>query len=134
VTLVDTNVLLDIWYADPEWETWSKAAVSRAGSRGAVVVNPIVLAELSPRFEEESHLTDLLAALRVELVALPVSAAWHAGKALQLYRKRGGIRPSPPPDFFIGAHAMAEGWTILTRDPRRYRTYFPKVKLIAPRS
>jgi predicted nucleic acid-binding protein len=134
VTLVDTNVFLDIWYHDPEWKVWSRSALDRAATRGPLVVNPIILAELAPRFHDEATFAEKLAGHGVTLLPLPINAGWHAGKALQLYRKRGGTRQSPPPDFFIGAHAMAEGWTILTRDPRRYRTYFPKVRLIAPRS
>lgn len=133
MTLVDTNIFLDIWYHDQEWEDWSHAALERAVSCGLVKVNPIILAELAPRFEQQAELTERLGEIGANLVELPIKAGWHAGKAWQWYRKRGGIRTSPPPDFFIGAHAMAEGLTVLTRDPWRYRTYFPKVKLIAPR-
>jgi hypothetical protein len=134
VTLVDTNVILDIWADDPEWGQWSADAFERAVSHGVVVVNPIIVSELARRFGSEGELTDALSNTRLRRIPLPAAVAWPAARAFAEYQARGGARTSPLSDFYIGAHALVEDWPILTRDPKPYRTYFPKVKLIAPRN
>ena len=131
-TLVDTNVLFDFLSEDAEWFDWSAARLQQAGDRGAVIVNPIVYAELSVRYD---RIEDVELALPAEFfvrAALPWEAAFLAAKCFERYRERGGARRSPLPDFFIGAHAAVAGLTLLTRDPTRYRTYFPQLALISP--
>ena len=130
--LVDTNVFVDLWTGDPLWGGWSEKALVRAAERGPLAVNPIIYAELCLGFERESLLEEALAEAGVRRLALPYRAAWPAARAFTAYRKRGGKRTAPLPDFFIGAHVLVEGLTLLTRDARRYRTYFPRVRLIAP--
>ena len=130
--LVDTNVFVDLWTRDPMWAAWSEEALARAAEAGPLGVNPIIYAELCLGFEKESQLETTLAEVGVRRLALPFQAAWPAAQAFAAYRKRGGGRSAPLPDFFIGAHALVEGLTLLTRDARRYRTYFPKLRLIAP--
>ena len=130
--LVDSNVILDVAAADPEWSGWSSAALLRAADEAALVINPTVYAEVSVGFE---RVEDLAAVLPVDLYRrdpLPYEAAFLAGKSFLAYRRRGGPRRSPLPDFYIGAHAAAAGYRLLTRDAARYRTYFPTVELIAP--
>ena len=104
----------------------------RAASRDAIGVNPIIYAELCLGFDRESDLDGVLARAGVRRWSLPFAAAWPAARAFARYRKRGGLRTSPLPDFFIGAHALVDGLFLLTRDARRYRTYFPHVRLISP--
>ena len=131
-TLVDTNVLFDFLSEDEEWFDWSAAMLSDAAERGPVVINPIVYAEVSVRYQ---RIEDVELALPREYFVrapLPWDAAFLAAKCFERYRRRGGSRRSPLPDFFIGAHAAVAGLTLLTRDPRRYRTYFPKLTVIAP--
>lgn len=131
-TLVDSNVILDVVTEDPEWFDWSAAALARQADAGPLVVNPIVYAETSARFEQIEDLEDALPADYFRRDPLPWEAAFLAGRCFVSYRRRGGHRRSPLPDFYIGAHALVAGMTLLTRDPRRYRTYFPRLRLIAP--
>ena len=131
-TLVDSNVLLDVITADEEWLDWSAAALSRAADESALVVNPIVYAEVAARFARIEDLEEALPRAYYERRPLPWEAAFLAGQCFVKYRRRGGARRSPLPDFYIGAHAAVEGLTLLTRDPRRYRTYFPALRLLAP--
>lgn len=131
-TLVDSNVILDVVTGDEEWCDWSAAALARQADAGPLVVNPIVYAEVSARFE---RIEDVEAALPPEYFQrqpLPWEAAFAAGRSFVAYRRRGGHRRSPLPDFYIGAHAAIAGLTLLTRDPRRYRTYFPSLRVVAP--
>lgn len=131
-TLVDSNVLLDVITADQEWLDWSAAALSRAADESALVVNPIVYAEVAARFARIEDLEEALPRAYYERRPLPWEAAFLAGQCFVKYRRRGGARRSPLPDFYIGAHAAVEGLKLLTRDPRRYRTYFPALRLLAP--
>jgi len=133
VTLVDSNVILDVWSADPEWAEWSTAAIESAAARGPLVVNPVIIAEIATRFGTERDLWRAVAEAGFRRAPLPVAAAWSANRAFGKYRERGGARLTPLADFFIGAHALVEDWSLLTRDPVGYRTYFPGVKLIAPK-
>jgi hypothetical protein len=130
--LVDTNIFVDLWTADPEWGEWSADALARAVESGPIGINPVIYAELSLGFERESDLRRALAGGGVRRWPLPYAAAWPAARAFAGYRRRGGSRTVPLPDFFIGAHALVERLTLLTRDPRRYRTYFPRLRLISP--
>jgi predicted nucleic acid-binding protein len=131
-TLVDTNVLLDIVTADPVWADWSVAALETAIAIGPAWINDVVYAEFSVRFVSIEGLDGVLADARIELAPMPRAALFLAGKAFLKYRAAGGVRTGVLPDLFIGAHAAACGWSLLTRDAARYRTYFPKIDLITP--
>jgi predicted nucleic acid-binding protein len=132
VTLVDTNVLFDFLTDDSEWFEWSAAMLEQAGNTGTVAINQVVYAEVSIRYSTFEQLNDDLSPDYFARVSIPWEAAFLAGKAFARYKRHGGTRRSPLPDFFIGAHAAVTGMTLLTRDPRRYRAYFPKLKIIAP--
>lgn len=132
MTLVDSSVLLDILTDDPSWLSWSADALARAADEGRLVINPIVYAEISTGFDRIEDLDDAVPAADFEREQLPYQAGFVAGKAFLAYRKRGGERRSPLPDFYIGAHAAVSGYRLLTRDAARYRTYFSSVELIAP--
>jgi len=130
--LVDSNVLLDIMTEDPQWFSWSAGALARAAETMRLVINPIIYAEVSIRYSRIEDLNQALPQTFVEREPLPYEAAFLAGKAFLIYRKHSGVRRSPLPDFFIGAHASIARYSLLTRDAGRYRTYFPKLPLIAP--
>ncbi|MEA2491996.1 MAG: hypothetical protein QOH21_3788 [Acidobacteriota bacterium] len=132
ITLVDSNVILDLVTDDPKWGTWSAEALSRAADESALAINPLIFAELSIGFATVEELEQLLPPEEFERLELPYEAAFLAGKAFLSYRRRGGVKGAPLADFYIGAHAAVRGMRLLTRDPRRYRTYFPTVQLIAP--
>lgn len=132
VTLVDTNVFVDVWSNDPRWGSWSARALERTAARGPLAINPIIYNELCLGFERETELDSVLTSAGVRRLPLPYDAGWPAAQAFAAYRQRGGGRRTPLPDFYIGAHAVVEGLTLLTRDAARYRTYFPRLKLIAP--
>ena len=130
--LVDSNVLLDVATNDPEWAEWSADALGRTADNAILVINPLVYAEVSIGFDA---IEDLEAALPIDLYRredLPYEAGYLAGKCFLRYRRAGGLKRSPLPDFYIGAHAAVAGYRLLTRDAGRYRTYFPTLKLIAP--
>ena len=131
--LVDTNVLIDIAVDDPRWGDWSAERLTEARDSDNLALNAIVYAELSVHFNTVEQLESVLAPFRFERLHLPWEAAFVAGKAFKRYRSRGGTKSAPLPDFFIGAHAAVAGLTLLTRDPRRYREYFPTVALICPK-
>jgi len=131
-TLIDTCVLLDVLTEDEQWGAWSGEVIRQAGERGRLVINKVIYAEVSMGFK---RIEEVDAALPVELFAredIPDQAAFLAGKAFLAYRRHGGAKTSPLPDFFIGAHAMARGLRLATRDAARFHTYFPGVELIAP--
>ena len=132
--LIDTNVVIDIVGEDPVWRDWSEHALADALLSAPTIVNPIVYAELAARFDRVEDIDGLLRKLGLQREDLPWPAAFLAGRAHVEYRGRGGERRSPLPDFFIGAHAAVRRYTLLTRDARRYRTYFPSVNLICPDS
>jgi predicted nucleic acid-binding protein len=132
VTLVDSSVVLDIVTEDPAWAEWSAEALAQARDDGLLVINPIVYAEVSTGFDRIEDLDDAVPADDFRREALPYEAAFVAGKAFLAYRRRGGQKRAPLPDFYIGAHAAVRGYRLLTRDAARYRTYFPTVTLIAP--
>lgn len=130
--LVDSNILLDVVTDDPVWGGWSAAALYQAGQGARLVINPIIYAELSVSHARLETLDALLPEDMFHREALPWTAAFLAGKAFLSYRRRGGERRSPLPDFYIGAHAAVAGYRLLTRDKGRYATYFPRLSLIAP--
>ena len=130
--LVDSNVLLDILTTDPRWYRWSAATLARLTGREKLVINPIIFAEVSQRFTRMEDADEALPSKVLEREEIPFEAAFRAGKAYLAYRRSGGQKTSPLPDFFIGAHASVSGYHLLTRDVRRYRTYFPALTLIAP--
>ena len=129
--LVDSNVLLDLFTEDEEWVDWSASMLEQAASQGRLLINPVIFSEVSVRFDSIEDVDDELAEF-VERRPLPWEAAFLAGKCFLRYRRAGGTRPAPLPDFFIGAHAAVEDLTLLTRDARRFRDYFPKLRIIAP--
>ena len=131
-TLVDSNVLLDVLQDEGEWTDWSGAMLGRAAAQGILVINPIVYAEVCFGYDTVEDLERALPAAYCRREALPWDAAFLASRAFLAYRRRGGARRSPLPDFYIGAHAAIAGHTLLTRDPKRYRSYFPKLRIIAP--
>jgi predicted nucleic acid-binding protein len=130
--LVDTNVILDIATNDARWYDWSAQALETAAERCTLVVNPIIYAEVSIAYKTIEELERGLPPNVFRRDALPYEAAFLAGKAFLKYRKRGGAKRAPLPDFYIGAHAAIAGYRLLTRDAARYRTYFPSVEVIAP--
>lgn len=130
--LVDSNVLLDVLTEDSRWSSWSMKALAEQGDRDVLAINPIIYAEVSIGFVRIEEIDAALPPPIFHRVALPWEAAFLAGKCFLAYRKRGGVRVSPLPDFYVGAHASVSGMKLLTRDATRYRTYFPKLKLIAP--
>jgi predicted nucleic acid-binding protein len=130
--LVDSSVILDVATNDPTWGSWSAEALARAADESVLVINPIVFAEVSIGFDRVEDLEDALPAELYRRDPLPFEAAFLAGKSFLAYRRRGGRRVTPLPDLYIGAHAAVAGHQLLTRDTRRYRTYFPRLVLIAP--
>jgi predicted nucleic acid-binding protein len=130
--LVDSNVLLDILTEDRRWLTWSSNALEQAADGSRLVINPIIYGEVSVGFAGIEELDHALPTSTFDREALPYEAAFLAGKAYLAYRRRPGSKASPLPDFYIGAHAAIRGYRVLTRDVSRYRTYFPRLSLIAP--
>ena len=130
--LVDTNVLIDVLEDDPRWADWSINQLRTQAQIHLLVINPIIYAELSLAFSTFETLDAVLDKLGFALREVPRPALFLAGKAFARYRKAGGSKTGVLPDFLIGAHAAVEGWTLLTRDAQRYRTYFPSVELSTP--
>lgn len=131
-TLVDSCILIDVLANDSKWADWSLDQLDQCGSIAPLVINPLILAELSPRFERAADLEAALAGLPLVRQALPWDAAFLAGQAFKIYRQTLGNKTSPMPDFYIGAHALVNGLQLLTRDAVRYRSYFPKLPIISP--
>ncbi len=131
-TLVDSDVLLDVITGDMRWADWSARQIATAMDTGRVVINPLIYAEVSVGYETLEELDELLPAGDYERESLPFVAGFAAGKAFVRYRRSGGGKRSPLPDFYIGAHAALAGYRLLTRDARRYQTYFPALTIIAP--
>lgn len=131
-TLVDTNVLIDIAVRDPAWIAWSRARLREARIRGSVIINQIIYAEFSLRYENPRQVDAALPPDEFRREGLPWAAAFAASRAFRFYRSRGGRREQVLPDFLIGAHAVIRGYTLLTRDVAGYRAYFPTLNIIAP--
>jgi hypothetical protein len=130
--LVDSNVLLDLLENDPRWYDWSAEQLQKVAEDSTLIINPVIYAEISIGFERIEELEAVIQPGIFQRRPIPWEAAFLAGKCFLRYRKLGGLRRSPLPDFFIGAHAAVEGLTLLTRDATRYRTYFPSLSIIAP--
>lgn len=130
--LVDANVLLDVLTDDPHWCAWSAEQLDDLAAQGELCINPIIYAEVSVGFERIEELDDALPSDAFTRLPLPWDAGFLAGKAFLAYRRAKGTRTSPLPDFYIGAHAAIEGMTLLTRDAKRYRSYYPKLELVCP--
>ena len=130
--LVDTNVWFDVINTDPVWYAWSAEQLDRVALQGKAAINVVIFAELSVRYQRMEDFENAIATFSIERLALPFEAGFLAAKAFQQYRKRAGTRSGTLPDFFIGAHAAVSGLALLTRDPRRYTKYFPKISLISP--
>jgi hypothetical protein len=132
MTLVDSNILLDVLTRTPDWWQWSLRQLDDAVLSGPLVINDVIYAEISTRYPSVDTVDTALRDLGIDLVAMPRAALFLAGKAFLRYRTAGGTRTGVLSDFFIGAHAQAEQLPLLTRDVRHYRTYFPTINLIAP--
>jgi len=130
--LVDSNVLLDVLGNANAWTDWSAGALEAAGNTGRLIINPVIYGEVLVRFSSMEALDEALPESIFVRERMPFAAAFLAGKAFLSYRRRGGVRQSLLPDFLIGAHAAVLGYRLLTRDARRYRTYFPRIDLLAP--
>jgi predicted nucleic acid-binding protein len=131
-TMVDSNVLLDVMTEDVRWFAWSSEVLAEAADTGRLVINPIIYAEVSVRYRRIEDVDAALPRASLEREAIPFEAAYLAGKSFLTYRRRGGTRSSTLPDFFIGAHAAIAGYQLITRDAARFRTYFPRLEIIAP--
>jgi hypothetical protein len=129
--LVDSNVILDVLTGDPIWSAWAAATLERVAEESVLVINPIVYGEVSVGYMSIEALDGALGD-RLRREPLPYAAAYLAGKCFVDYRRRGGARRSPLPDFYIGAHAAVAGYRLMTRDATWYRTYFPRLELISP--
>ena len=130
--LVDSNVLLDIATDDPNWGDWSGRALAEAAEHTTLILNPIIYAEVSIGYTTIDALDAALPANLYHREPLPWEAGFLAGKCFLFYRRRGGLRNSPLPDFYIGAHAAIGRLALLTRDAARYRSYFPTIEILAP--
>jgi predicted nucleic acid-binding protein len=130
--LVDTNVLVDVLQDDPEWADWSIGQLRAQAMLHELVVNPVIYAELSLSFSTIEALDAVVTRMELTLQEIPKPALFLAAKAFAQYRRRGGSKVQVLPDFFIGAHAAVQGWPLLTRDARRFRTYFPSLEVVAP--
>jgi hypothetical protein len=130
--MVDSNVILDVATNDPTWGDWSASTLERTADRAILVINPLIYAEVSIGFDAIEDLETALPGDLYRREALPYEAGFLAGKCFLRYRRGGGLSRSPLPDFYIGAHAAVAGYSLLTRDATRYRTYFPDLQLIVP--
>jgi hypothetical protein len=130
--LVDSCVLIDVLADDAQWADWSLDQLDKLAAEGPLVINPLILAELAARYECAADLEAALAGLPLVREPLPWDAAFLAGQAFRVYRLAAGVKTSPMPDFYIGAHALVCGMRLLTRDVRRYRNYFPRLDIVGP--
>lgn len=130
--LIDSNVWIDLIQRDPVWMPWSREQVIVARQQGPVAINAVIYAELVPNYDSAQALDEFVTASRAVLQHLSPECAYLAARAFEQYRKQGGKKTGVVADFFIGAQAVCEGWMLLTRDAARYKTYFPKIKLICP--
>jgi predicted nucleic acid-binding protein len=132
VTLIDTNILLDLVTNDAKWADWSIRQLDAASLKGPLAINDVVYTEMSVRFAAIETLEAVLDDAGISVATMPRAALFLAGKAFQRYRASGGKRTGVLPDFFIGAHAAVTRSTLLTRDAQRYRSYFPTIDLVTP--
>ena len=132
MSLIDTNVLLDLVTDDPNWADWSIAQLEAANLNGPLLINDVVYAELAVRYDRVEDLEAFVDEAGLAMAPMPRAALFLAGKVFTQYRRSAGARTGVLPDFFIGAHAAVNDLPLLTRDVGRYRTYFPTLKLITP--
>ncbi len=132
MNLVDTNVWIDIINNDPTWKDWSLRHLKLASATGGICINPVIYAELATRYTSREQLDAALGPTGVQMIELSPDAAFLAGHAFLRYRQSKGTKSGVLPDFFIGAQAQAQGFTLVTRDAARFRSYFPRVNLLAP--
>lgn len=130
--LVDSNVILDLFLDDPEWADWSEFTLAERNAEAILHINSIIYSEVSMAFERIEELESALGKAGLQMLDIPKEALFLAGKAFLTYRRRGGAKTSPLPDFYIGAQAAVLDIDLITRDVSRYRTYFPSVRLISP--
>ena len=130
--LIDSNVWIDLIQQDARWLEWSLEQTQRARAQRLAVINPVIYAELAPAYNSAAELAAFVRASKTPMKPFGPECAYLAGRTFLEYRKRSGTKTGVLPDFFIGAQAQTEGWTLLTRDAARYKTYFPRVKLICP--
>ncbi len=130
--LIDSNVLLDILTNDPVWFDLSASALEKHAEQDVLVINQIIYAEISTHFSKIEELDAALSPQSFVRGSNPWEAGFLAGRCFAEYRRRGGAQSSPLPDFYIGAHAAVAGMAVLTRDPRRFRFHFPRLRLICP--
>lgn len=130
--LVDTNILIDILGDDTEHREWSQRELDRALINHQLAINPVVYAEISPPYATQAALDEVLTIMKITIEPMSPRALFLAGKAHHAYRRRGGNQSRALPDFLVGAQAAALDVALITRDVSRYRTYFPKLRLIAP--
>lgn len=131
-TILDSNIVLDVLFGEAEWHGWSVRNLTSSHGDDELLINPVIFAEASPRFQSHAALHKELLQLGIAFEHVPWEAAFEAGKAHAYYRRAGGVRDRVLPDFLVGAHARVAGCRIMTRDPVRYRRYFPTVAIIAP--
>jgi predicted nucleic acid-binding protein len=132
MVIVDANVLIDVLTDDPDWADWSQEQMLEAFRSDTLAINPIIYAEIATAYKTAGSLERALRSWPLTRLPLPYEAVWPASQAFLRYRKGGGTRTAPLPDFYIGAHAQVESLTLMTREAARYRTYFPKVALLTP--
>ena len=130
--LIDTNILIDVWGPPDKMTPWSKSAIAACSRDGVLAINTIVWSEIAPLIISEQVLKDASDAIQLDRVTIPWEAAFLAGLTHAKYRRAGGNRERTLRDFLIGAHAFVAGHRLLTRDPKRYRAYFPDLEIIAP--
>ena len=130
--MADSCILMDVISEDPAWRDWSERLLLDCMAQGVVVINSIIYAELTAGFTRIEDLGKRLPASAFEREEVPWEAAFLAGQCFRAYRRRSGTKRSPLSDFYIGAHALVRGYTLITRDAARFRTYFPQLRLIAP--
>ena len=130
--MVDSNIILDLFLDDPKWAGWSETILENQARHSTLCINPIIYTEISIGFTRIEDLEKAISTAGFQILEIPKEALFLAGKAFLKYRKKGGVKISPLPDFYIGAQAAVQNLDLITRDISRYRSYFPTVKLISP--
>jgi predicted nucleic acid-binding protein len=130
--LIDSSVILDIFTDDPRWYNWSAGVLDHHAESHQLCINSVIYAEVSIGFKEIEVFEKSLLECGFKLLEIPKEALFLAGKAFLRYKKQKGTKVMPLPDFFIGAHAAVTGMTLITRDVKRIKPYFPKVSTVSP--
>jgi len=130
--LVDSNIILDVFLNDLKWADWSESKLEEYSHYSTLYINTIIYSEISIGFKLIEDLENAISKVGFQMLEIPKEALFLAGKAYLKYKRGKGVKRSPLPDFFIGAHAAVLNLDLLTRDVSRYQSYFPTVKLIAP--